>query len=170
MSYPKLTEIAVGLINDYIQANIDTELAGVDLDRGDHLVNTDPPQSYFIYNFPQVFKAPAVIIYADDLDFKKRDRGQNHINAEHKIYISVIIEERTAEFLTVKAWRYQAALHHLLDQVPLVSADKKVKIVIVVAHAAYSPIYTSDQGKGVESQVFRKEVSLELAVEHFEQP
>ncbi|NDD53819.1 hypothetical protein EBZ39_08055, partial [bacterium] len=68
----------------------------------------------------------------------------------------------------LKAYRYQAAIMGVLDQAQLTTIDGKVKIVCVIENAQFSPLYTDSGDPKDPRTVFRKEVSVELAIQHYE--
>lgn len=168
MSARKLTEGAVNLITATIQQNIATALDAVQADSPDHQVTTEPPRTYFIYADAKGFRTPAVFVIAEDMDFRQRERGGNFIDALDRINVSILVEDRNTELLTKRCWRYQSALHTVLDETQLTSADNKLKIVIVVRRASYSPTYSLTKDKNSPDAVFRKEVLLECDVDHYE--
>jgi hypothetical protein len=73
-----------------------------------------------------------------------------------------------AELVTIKAWRYQAALHAILDQANLVDANSKLKIFVRVSNVELSPLYSDTVDENSPKAVFRKEAVLALTVEHCE--
>jgi hypothetical protein len=91
----------------------------------------------------------------------------NFIDANAKVNVSVLIEDRNLKHLTIKSWRYQSALMQTLALSQLTSSDGKVKLSLVVRNAAFSPAYSTTKNQGVDS-MFRKEVMLELDVTHRE--
>jgi hypothetical protein len=163
MSTRHLVETAVSLVNSQIQANIQAALTDIRINRGDNKVTMEVPRDYYIYPKAQGFRTPAVFVIGDRIDFQKREKGANHLNMDVKLFVTVLIEDKDAERLTLKAYRYQAALHQILDQVQLSSADNKSKLTVVITNAAFSALYSkaADDPSGVAS-VYRKEVSLEL--------
>lgn len=162
---PQLVEKASQMIKNCIETNIAAALQLVRNDHTDQLVNTNPPQAYFFYETSKALRTPAVFIIADSMDFKLEERMANHINAETFFKISVVIEDRAEDYLTIKAWRYQAALHHVLNQTEIEDTTANVKIVITVREARFSPVFTDS---GTQPNNFRKEVSLDCKVEHYE--
>lgn len=164
----RLVEVAVELIQSFIQANIATALADVRTDRADAYVSTEPPRDYFIYSPSKAYQTPAVFIIPQSIDFKK-DRGANHVNATARINVAVVVEDQLSDKLAIKAWRYQAALHELLDQKPLTTSDGAFKIVVVIKRAEFSEEYTESTKKGQPSAAWRKGVLLECETEIFEQ-
>jgi hypothetical protein len=111
---------------------------------------------------------PAVFVIPERMDFKRIERGANHVNAETRLNVTVLIEDRDAERLFLKAYRYQAALFSILNQTVLTSLDSKVKITVVVENAQFSSLYSQPETPGQTGAVFRKEVWLECAVQHYE--
>lgn len=165
MSSPQLVERSSLLIKNYIIANIDAALAQVRNDRPDALVGTSTPQAYFFFETANAYRTPAIFIIADNIDFRKTVQGANHISAMTTYKISVVVEDRAEEYLTTKAWRYQAALHLVLDQTEITDVPDNVKIVIVVTQASFSPTFTS---AGTQPNNFRKEILLNCEVYHYE--
>ena len=162
-----LVETAVNLIQAKIKADIAGALSDIRINRGDALVTTEQPQSYFITESAQGFRAPAIFIIPEEMNMSL-DRGANHINAAIKINITVVVEDRDTTRLAIKAWRYQAALDQVLQLQSLTSADLAVTIKTKVDTALFGQIYTASQEAGNTQGVFRKEVSLSLTVEHYE--
>lgn len=167
MSSNELVEIAVDLLEAKIKAEIAAALLDVRTDRADALVTTEVPRSYFIYDSAQVYRCPAVFISPKDIDFDK-DLGANHINASVNIRIAVIVEDKDMRLLNKKAWRYQAALHKILNQAQLVSLDNKVKITTIVRGASFSREFTLAQAEGESRGMFQKEVALDMDCRHRE--
>ena len=166
----QLAETDVYLVKAYLSANMATALLQVATTRASTypVVAVDPPADYFVYNHARAYRSPAVFIIPERMDFKKRERRQNHINAETRLNVTVVIEDKDAERIYLKAYRYQAALAGLLDQAELTSADGKVKIITVIENCQFSPLYSDAKNPEDPRAVFRKEVSVELAVQHYE--
>jgi hypothetical protein len=160
----------VNLIKDFIKSGITAQLNMQNALYASEKPNvtTEAPHDYFIYPKAQGYRTPAVFIVPERQDFKKQERGANHINAETRLNISVLIEDKDAERLYLKAYRYQAALMGLLDQASLTSSDGKVKLTVVVENAQFSPLYSLTKDPSAPNAVFRKEVWLECSVEHYE--
>lgn len=172
MSTRHLIETDVDLVTAHIKATIGAALVGVGAlqisETPNSAVSVEPPRDY--YNYPKAigYRTPAVFVIGDRIDFQKREKGANHINANVRLNVTVLIEDKDADRITRKAYRYQAALHECLDQVSLTSSDDKVKIVIVVQNAAFSPLYSNTDDPTAPGSVFRKEVALELDCFHYE--
>lgn len=169
MSARNLAEGATTLIISQIQTNIDSALNSV----ATYFTGTGPgngvslenPREYFFYEKPQGYMLPAVFVIPKDIDFSIDKNKSNFVNAQTKYMISVLVEDEDLERLTVKAWRYQSALHSVLDQTSMVSSDNSLQLKCVVYHATFSPTWTTEDGlKGS----FRKEVVLECEVTHLE--
>lgn len=155
-------------IRDHIKENIAAALASVRTDRGDARVATEPPKDYFIFDQAIGYKVPAIFVIGDTVDFRL-DKGQNFIAAVCTVYVSALVDDRTAEFLAYKCWRYQDALHMILDQTELVDEEKNYKNTIKVTKAEFSNTFQMKaQNPGEEKNPFRKEVLLTLEVEHME--
>jgi len=166
----RLVESDVYLIRDYLKQNMQSALLQVGTTHSATypVVSVDPPTDYFTYQSAKAYRSPAVFIIPERMDFKKRERGQNHINAETRLNVTVVIEDKDAERIYLKAYRYQAALVGLLDQASLTSSDGKVKIVCVIENAQFSPLYSDAKEANDPRAIFRKEVSVELAIQHYE--
>jgi hypothetical protein len=165
---PRLAEGDVTLITAYIKANIDAALAGVRAQWADALVTTESPQSYFIYRKAQGYKLPAVFVIHDEMDFRIADMKANFINGKSTIAVSVLVEDKDEFLLTKKAFRYQQALHYVLDQAQMVSNAGGLKLICVVYRHTFSPHWTTGEDNSEDGVNFRKEVVLECQVEHLE--
>lgn len=165
---PHLVEITRNMIMEKIKADINTALADVRTDRNDPIVTTEPPKSYFIFDGAHTYQCPAVFVVVDSAEFPEERTGANHINAVMRLFVSVVVEDREADFLTIKTERYQAALFEILHWATLVDPVKNVRLWVRVPRCAFSPLYTKLRGNDMGE--FRKEVSLELEVKHFENP
>lgn len=164
----KLTEATVTLIQDHIKANIAGSLAAIRSDTPDDKVTTEPPKSYFLYPKAKGYRTPAVFIIAEEFDFKVQERGANYISGSVRINVSVLLEDRNRDLLTIRCWRYQSALHQLLSQTQLTTSDNALKIITIVTRARYSPLYSNVKNEDAPEAIFRKEVLLELEVDHYE--
>jgi hypothetical protein len=168
LSY-RLTEISVGLIITYLQANIAAELSSVATQRADGIgVETPITSSYFIYPKARGYRPPAIFVIAVDNDFRL-NTGPNFVNSLEKINVAVMVEDKDRTRITKKAWRYQAALTRLLNGAQITSSDSKVKIITKLVRDSFSPLYnyTAKDEESPEA-VFRKEYVVELEVEHYE--
>lgn len=171
-----LTEWAVNLVTNQIKTNIQSALNDVNtvlntdvLLMGEPVLSYEAPRDYYIYPRAMGYRTPACFVIADRIDFQKREKGANHINANIRINVSVLIEDKDADRITRKAYRYQSALQSILDQVQLLSTDGALKIVTVVQNAAFSPLYSNTDDPTAPGSVYRKEVSLELDCYAYEQ-
>lgn len=165
---PHLVETTRNLVMATIKANIATALADVRTDRVDPSVTTEPPKSYFIFDGAHTYQCPAVFVVVDSAEFPEQTTGANFINATMKLFCSVVIEDREADKLTIKSERYQAALFEILHWATLQDDPKNVKIWVRVVRCEFSPLYTKLRGDNMGE--FRKEVSLELEIKHWENP
>ena len=166
----KLTETDLKLIMAYIKANIATALAAIRVDRADPIVTTEPPpsESYFIFQKAKGYRCPAIFVEDAGMDFRQAEKKANHINALSSINVTVKVQDRKKYLLTIKALRYQAALHQLLDQTPLANSDGTVKLYLRVKRIKPSGLYTYDNSEEDDTADFFFEYMLELAVEHVE--
>lgn len=165
MSVRYLAETTVNAIQAQIKANISAALADVRTERGDAKVSTEPPQSYFIYETAKGYRTPACFTIMRDMNFQKAEMGANHITARGLVTVSIVVEDKDREKLTIKAWRYQAALHEILDQVILDVTG--AKIFLIVTDAVFSPIFTAGKADG-PTGVFRQEMALSVEAQHRE--
>lgn len=164
MKSRNITESTVTLIREYIKSNIVSALNDVSTSRSDNIVSPIEPKQYFINDGVWAFRAPAVLIIADKVDFDLA-QGQNHINSKQSITVSIVAEEKDSEKLTYLCYRYQDALHFVLDRTQIVSLDKRIKLFVKVTRMEFSSTFThqDEYTKG-----FRKEVALTLEVHHVE--
>lgn len=166
MASLKLIESTVSLIETHLQSSIAAALAEVSTDRADNLVSMEPPASYFRFPSAVGYRSPVVFIVPEEMDMRLSG-GQNFIQGLAKVNVAVLVEDKDAYALTLKSWRYQAALVKLLHEVQLDSADG-VRIVSKVRRATFSSIYPGDRREDDVDEIFRKEVVVELDVEHYE--
>jgi hypothetical protein len=164
MAAQSISESVVTGIIDLIKANIPAALAEIRSDREDARVTTEPPVSYFIYEKAAGYKTPAIFVIADSVDFRL-DRGPNSINAEVRLIVSCLVEDKIAENLTYKTYRYSDALHKVLDRAHIKQDQEKRLSVVKVQRIDYS---LTQQTKTSQESVFRKEVMLTCQVEHYE--
>jgi hypothetical protein len=165
MSVRRIMEGTVLPIENLIKDNIAAALADIRTDRPDNFVNTELPASYFIYPKAIGYLTPCIFVIGRNVNFLQA-RGQNHINAQVAIQVSIVVEEQSAERLTYKCWRYNDALHSILDQAELTSTDGKIKNKIKVVTTEFGDTV---QIKSQIESPFRMETMLVLEVEHFEQ-
>lgn len=163
----KLAEIIVDLIQTSIQQNIAATLAAVRQERDDPIVTTEPPKEYFIYETPHVYRPPAVFTILRDQNIRDEVMKPNHINSNCDIIVAVVVEDRIERLVTIKAWRYQAALMPILHQVSLTNSDQSVRLFSRVQNCQFSGVVNIKNESSTEN-TFRKEVSLRLHVEHIE--
>ena len=165
MSVRHISEITRNMVQAHIRANIAAALSDLRTDMADPIVTTEPPQSYFIFPNAQSYKTPAIFTIVESFDFRLEKQNANHINANVKLNVAALVEDRDLYRLTIKADRYSAALHFVLAQYPLVDLAKNVKLVILVDQVTFSPEYSNagDDPQGL----FRKEVLLECSVQHY---
>lgn len=164
MGVHQLTEGAVDTITAYIQANIGAALNTVAAKYSDG-ISLENPRSYFTYPKAQGYRLPAVFVIADEIDFNIDKNKANFISATDRFKISILVEEKDEDRVTRKCWRYQSALHSVIDQAQMVSSDNLLKLVGGVYKSSYSPVWTDAKG---EDGQFRKEVVLECEVTHLE--
>lgn len=169
MSTRHLVETCVRLMEAKLKTDIPTALTDIRINRNDNFVTLEPPRDYFIYPKAMGYRTPCVFIIADNIDFQKRTSGANHINANCRVNITVMVEDKDAERLMIKSYRYQAALHQVLDQTQFLSADGKAKFTSVIQSATFSPLYSNATNPNDAQAVFRREIGLEVDCYLYEQ-
>jgi len=160
-------EIAVELIQTQIQNTISTNLSNVRISRSNPIVSTEPPVEYFIYPTANVYRPPAVFTIFEHQEIKNLKSDGNHINAVDSIVVACVVEDRLERLLTVKSWRYQAALMQCLHLVTLTNSGGGLRLFIKVDSCEFSGIINL-KGKNAQEQIFRKEMALKLSVDHIE--
>lgn len=168
MASLKLIEYTVKMVMAEVESNISAALAQVSSDRADHFVSLESPLSYFYFWNAQAYQAPAVFVIAEDFDMRLLDTGPNFVNALARVNVAVTVEDKDEYYVTIKAWRYQAALTKILHLAHMLSADQQVKLVAKVVRTTFSSLYPKDKSDQDPDEVFRKEVVVELEVEHYE--
>lgn len=160
-------ETATYMIQDHIKSTIAANLANVRAERVDAAVTTEPPREYFIFPTQNVYRAPGIFTIFESMKITNTESNGNHINAKDYLTVACVVEDRLERLLTIKCWRYQAALMQSLHQVILTNSDSSVKLFIRVDECVFTdPVaLTGQEGK---EQLFRKEVGLKLIVDHIE--
>jgi hypothetical protein len=164
MAAQDIVEFTVNSIITELRAQMPGALAAVRADRVDAAVTTEAPRDYFIYEKIIGYRTPAIVVVADDVDFRL-DRGPNSVSALVTIMVSCVVEDRKADLLTIKTYRYSDALYHCLNRVQFVDNVNKRKSIVKVTRMDFSR--TLEAASNVESP-FRKEVMLTCEVEHYE--
>lgn len=167
MSSNRLVETSTNLIIDKIKADIADALLDIRTDRADAAVTTELPRAYYTYNSAFPYRCPAVFVVCESVDFNK-DFGANHVNAIVKMRVAVIVEDKDLRLLTIKAYRYQAALHKILNQTQLINNDNSVLLTTIIRGATFSPEFTLAQVKDEGRGMFQKEVALDIDCIHRE--
>lgn len=163
-----LAETTINLIKVHLQANMTAALKQVWDDRPDHRSTMETPNDYFIYVPTHAYRRPAMILQCSDFDFRL-STGPNFINALAKVTVEAVVQDRDRESLTIKTWRYQCAMVHLLDNLELTNTDGSVKIICKVLKTPFSADGTiEDRDSSDPIAVFAKGVMVELDVEHYE--
>lgn len=158
-----LSELVVDEIRDHIKANIAPALQAVNENFSDErALSFEVPRDYFIYPKAMGFRTPCVFVIADRIDFQKGTKQSNFLNAQMTVNVTVLIEDRDADAITRKAFRYQAALQSILDQVEKISDNGEAKFTLVVQAASFGALYSTADDPNSVSAVYRKEVGLEI--------
>lgn len=169
MSTRHLVETVVKGIEDLLKSNLPTALTDIRINRNDAFVTLEPPRDYFIYPKAQGYRTPCVFIIGDRIEFQKIQKAANHINASVRVNLTCLVEDKDAERLMIKSYRYQAAIHEVLDQIQFMSTDGKAKTTVIIESAIFSPLYSNAGEVGNPQAVFRREIGLELNCQLFEQ-
>jgi len=164
----QLVELAIDEMIDLLQAELPAVLASIHSDRDPPNVTLEPPRDYYTYPRAMGYRTPCVFVIADRVDFQKDLRKANHVNARATINVTVLVEDKDADRITRKAYRYQAGLHQVLDQRTLTISAKNTMITTVVQNAAFSPLYSNTEDPTASNAVFRKEISLNIDAYIFE--
>lgn len=160
-------EIAVDLIQTQIQNKIATALSNLRTQINNPIVTTEVPREYFIYPTANVYRPPAIFTIFESQKVINVTSDGNFINAQDHIAVVAVVEDRLERLLTIKAWRYQAALMQCLHLVSLTNSDGTLRLFTKVDISEFSHI-VSVQGKNTQDLIFRKEVALHLNVDHIE--
>lgn len=160
-------EIATQLIQEQIKNTIALNLANVRTERNDPIVTTEPPREYFIYPTANVYRSPAVFTIFEGQRILNTASNGNHINAVDNIVVVAVVEDRLERLLTIKAFRYQAALMQSLHLVTLTNSDGGLRLFVKVDSCEFSAVVNLVGKKGEEA-VFQKEMGLRLSVDHIE--
>lgn len=161
-------EIAVDLITEQIQSQIQQALIDVAVARADGVVTMEPPRQYFNYIGARCDKPPSVFVVPQDVDYRK-DRGANFVYATATIFTAVVIEDKLKDLLAIKSWRYLAALLMVLDQIGLTSPDNQFSIKVIVRRSRFTEEFTDSTKPTNAAAMWRKGVELDLDVEFYEQ-
>lgn len=154
-------------IQQHIKDNIAAAMARVRTTR-DAKVTTELPKDYFVWEQAIGLRCPAVFIIGDTVDMAL-DKGQNFIASKNTVYVSILVEDRTADYLTQKCWVYQDALFEILDQAIVPDVENNIKNFVKVTKIEFSNTFQMKaQNPGAMKNPFRKEVMLTLEVEHME--
>ncbi len=164
MASQNIVEFTVNAVIAELKAKMPTALAAVRTDRNSATVTTEPPVDYFIYEKIIGYKSPAIVVVAGDVDFRLAN-GQNSISALITTYVSCIVEDRVADNLTVKTYRYSDAIYSVLNRAHLINTQNNSQSIIKITRMDFSK--TVDNKSKVETP-FRKEVMLTLEIEHYE--
>lgn len=164
MAAQNLVEATINLIIAKLKADLPVALAEVRNERVDAIVTTEIPASYFNYERVMGYKTPAVVVVPTSIDFRLPN-GQNHINSLNTIMVSIILEDRRAEYLSIKSYRYSDAFHKVLDRAHLDDPISDSRNIVKVTRIDFS---RTMEGVSKEESPFRKEVMLTCEVEHYE--
>jgi hypothetical protein len=162
-----LVETAVDAIISKLKAELPAALNDVRVNRADNFVTMEAPRDYYVYPRAKGYRTPAVFVIGDRIDFLKDRKGANHVNAAIRVNVSFLVEDKDAERLMRKSYRYQAAVHEVIDQQALTSPDSAVRMTTVVQNAVFSGLYSNLKPEDPQA-VYRQEISLEIDVFQYE--
>jgi hypothetical protein len=162
----KLAEVSVYLVRSELQASLPAALALVQGQRGDFQVTLERPAEYFIAEKKQILRLPAIFLIPDNIDFHL-EKGPNHPNAILNMRLSIVTEDRNEDNLTIKSYRYQSAIYDVLNGAQLTDTSNNLTLIVKVMQVNFYPIYSAHDDTTVKG-VFRKEVSLTLEINYFE--
>lgn len=162
-----IAESTATLIETHIRDNVEAALTAVETERGNR-VNLPKIADYYLSERKLLTRLPAIFTIVEDVDFRLPTKNPNHINAAVTCNVTVVVEERDTFRLTTKAWRYQDALYKVLNRAQLADSNNEVKLVVKVMRATFNPTYDVEAGSDAATGTFRKEVVLELEVDHFQ--
>ncbi len=169
MSY-HLIEPSVDLILTLLKSRLPAELANVRAvaNQTTNLgLATPPPKQFFWSKNLKALDPPTVYVIPQSIDFKK-DRGTNHVNATASFEVAVVCEAQTTQDVSRMCWRYQAALHKILDQARLTSADSALTLTCIPKGGEFGEEFDPSDKPGKASGVFRKGVLIRMDVEIYE--
>jgi len=131
-----------------------------------------PQEPLFIFGDAEVYTCPAIFLVAKNFKTQKAQKGQNYIQDVFTVLCSCVVETiDDREALTHQVYRYQSALRIILDQMEATYNDgiaDRVKIFCRVAGGEFSQTWTKSDDKNAAGAGFRKEIALELSVDHAE--
>jgi hypothetical protein len=160
-------EIATDLIQEQIKSTIATNLSNVRTDRNDGLVTTESPREYFIYPHANVYRAPAIFTIFENQKILNKTSDGNFLNAIDYVTVVAVVEDRLERLLTIKSFRYQAALMQSLHLVSLTNSNSTLRLFSKVDSCEFSAIVNLTGKKGQDA-LFQKEMGLRLIVDHIE--
>jgi hypothetical protein len=154
-------EYIVDQLLSYIPDNIGAALDEVAIEYNTE-ISIENPLDYFIYQNPIGYRVPCIILVPQNIEWLWT-RGQNHINCIVGLSLTCVVEDRDQTMLSRKLWRFHAALFKLLSFATFLSSTQKD--IVKVTNSSFSQTILMS---GTDS-IFRKEVTMSLDIEHFEQ-
>lgn len=167
---PALVEIALDLIENQVQAKFNANLALIaDQYKNDgRKINLEAlqPNNLYISEGVKALKLPAMFIIPDRSEFDLNAQNVNVIT--HSVIVGVVVEDVQAESsrITRKALRYGQAAWMTLHDAYLGGAIESQLIHVLIESETYSPTFEGKTDTG--DRKFRKDVTLRLRVQHFE--
>lgn len=167
---PSLVELALDLLQDEIQRSFNGNLAlvGEMYAHDGRKINLEAlqPNNIYISEGVKALKLPAAFIIPDRSDFDLSAQNVSVIN--HSIILGVVVEDVQAESsrITRKALRYGRAAWMTLHDKFLGGPVESQQIHVLIESESYSPTFEGKTDTG--DRKFRKDVTLRLRVQHFE--
>ena len=164
---PFLNEDAADLMIAHFKSNFNAYLKDIDFKYSDGL-SLEPveEQSIYISDKYEALQPPAVYFLFGEMAFNYTN-DENYLSASNSCVVVLSFEEKDANDMTRKAWRYARALFGIFNLVVLNSADGRLEMKCVPRRLGYSDDKVADKMSQRERK-FRKDCVLELELMHFE--
>lgn len=157
-----VTESSSYALINFIKNNLGPILSSISTER-DNKVNLEQPKEYFTWATAKAFRCPAIFAICENVDLRPTI-GQNHINAAMSYIVSIVVEDKSEELLQKKCWRYQDALTTLFMNATIITENQDIMLKTIVKNIYFSEQFSEKR----DDLIFRKEVALDLGVEHYE--
>lgn len=167
---PLLTETVADLIIQKMQSDFNPILQTADFMTYTDGISLKPIENnhYYVANTIDALELPACYVLFGNHAFQYSE-NQNYLISNDRCLVVITMEEVGDQSVTRMAWRYGRALFGCLNLARLVDvegADNRIEIYLIPQSLAY----TQEIGKKMDDREnrFRKDVVLELKIEHFE--
>ena len=161
----RLIEEAVDAVISLLRSGFNNALVAVrrEYDNDCLKINLEPvpDNKWYDTEIVEPLQPPVGFVLADSSEHDLT--AQNTAAQTHRMVCVMLVEDIESARLNRKAWRYGLAAWYALHDMAIED------IKVLVPSIDYSPIYTR-RGAGAAGgeRMFRKDVSLSLAVEHYE--